>query len=76
MQKSKKEEVKRELVLAMMVLVIFVSLIVTWTILGAIDEYTTNVNSQRSQENWNELSGSGMVTMAILPPENNEGDES
>ncbi len=76
MQKSKKEEVKRELVLAMMVLVIFVSLIVTWTILGAIDEYTTNVNSQSSQENWPKMGGSGMVTMTILPLENNEGDES
>ena len=76
MRKTKKEEVKRELILALMVLVLFVSLVVTWTILGAIDEYSSNLNSQKNENNWPEMGGTGMVTMKILPPEDIEGDSS
>tara|TARA_Y100000310_G_C20602626_1_gene773853 strand:+ start:747 stop:977 length:231 start_codon:yes stop_codon:yes gene_type:complete len=76
MKEIKKEEVKRELIMALMVLVLFVSLVVTWTILGAIDEYSSNLNSQKTENNWPEMGGTGMVTMRILPQENIEGEDS
>ena len=36
--KTKKTEVKRELIFALMIIVIFVALLVTWTVVGSVDE--------------------------------------
>ncbi len=78
MGRTKKEEVKRELILAILVMVIFVSLVVTWTILGAIDEYSTNLATGQSQKDLFLEPGSGNVGVEILPyiGEEIEGDGS
>jgi hypothetical protein len=78
MGRIKKEEVKRELILAILVMVIFVSLVVTWTILGAIDEYSTNLATGQSQKEVISVPGSGNIGVKILPiiGEEIEGDDS
>ena len=75
MRKSKKEDIKRELILALMMLVLFVSILVTWTILGSIDEYTISLKSQKTENNWPAGGGTGMVSMGILSPEDIEGED-
>jgi capsule polysaccharide export protein KpsE/RkpR len=70
---EKKKEVKRELILALMFLMIFVSLLVTWTILGAIDQYTSGSAVSERSPSYNVPQGTGRVALTIRPLEEIEG---
>jgi len=75
MGEAKKNEVKRELILAIMVLMIFVSLLATWTILGAVDTYTSGAAVSEGNSNYEVPEGTGRVALSIKPAENvEEGD--
>ena len=69
-----KKEVKKEIILALMILMIFVSLIVTWTILGAVDDYAKKSNSFRqTQATGYAPQGTGRVALEILSADEDEG---
>jgi hypothetical protein len=77
MGKEGKKDVKRELVLALMVMMIFISLLVTWTILGAVDGFgSTNSNAVSQQGGEYKIPlGTGRVALSIkLSPDQNNGD--
>jgi heme/copper-type cytochrome/quinol oxidase subunit 2 len=73
MVETRKEEIKREIILALMVLTIFISLVVTWTVLGAVESYTQENSAPRASQVWNEESGNAMVALTILPDNSLEG---
>ena len=67
MVEPRKEEIKREILLALMILTIFISLVVTWTVLGAIESYTQENSAPRASQVWNKESGDAMVALTVLP---------
>lgn len=74
MGESVKKEVKREIILALMIFMIFVCLVVTWTILGAVDNYAVKQSSSRgTQATGYAPQGTGRVALQILPVPN-EGE--
>jgi hypothetical protein len=75
MGKDGKKDVKRELVLALMVMMIFLSLLVTWTILGSVDNYAARNALGGQSTGYNVPQGTGRVALSINPsPEQNDGD--
>ncbi len=75
MRQDEKRENRRKVILAVMLLVIFVCVVFTWTVVGAIDSYnqqrtenTGNINAKVTGE---AVTGS-MVSIEIMPPSTNE----
>jgi len=60
-------------VLALMVLMIFITLVVTWTILGAVDEFSGSRDIQQDYFPPATSGGTGLVALTILPPEEGSG---
>ncbi len=71
MGETEKKEVKRELILALMILVLFVSLIVTWTVLGAVDSYVAKTSEGKNIPRTTGYApeGTGRIALGILPHE-------
>ena len=71
MVRAKKTVVKRELVFALLVLVIFISLLITWTVVRNVEEDTVTVDQE--EESYEDNTGA-KVNIEILPnPETEEG---
>ena len=71
MVRAKKTVVKRELVFALLVLVIFISLLITWTVVSNVEEDTVTVDQE--EESYEDNTGA-KVNIEILPnPETEEG---
>ena len=71
MVRAKKTVVRRELVFALLILVIFISLLITWTVVSNVEEEKINVDVE--EEMYEDNTGA-KVNIEVLPsPETEEG---
>tara|TARA_Y100000310_G_C20700537_1_gene829403 strand:+ start:4365 stop:4601 length:237 start_codon:yes stop_codon:yes gene_type:complete len=69
MKRDGGDSLKREIFLALMIVIIFISLVVTWTVVEAIDEYMSNTETQQGSPITGSVVDDGArVGITILPP--------
>jgi len=71
--KNRGGEIKREILLSLIIILIFLTVVGTWTVLEALDnqQISTGANVVYNYDYEGEDVGGGKVGVEILPPEEN-----
>ena len=70
-----KEETSRKILFVLLILIIFVSILGTWTLLETLDTVQKQLPSEQEQLPPHQLTTSGYLVLELLPPEPKETEQ-